>query len=165
MLALLAVPATAAPVGLLDAFAAPCSGNGDISPSLVPAGRCYAGSGSVLTISETAIVNIKSYDPATGSGSLRLDAEGMATVHCPPATFKKVSGSRDIEVSGLEACGKLKKAVAAVEYCSDQDTIRVHVKVPDDAAPGASSLPMVPITLKPTECKLAHTDLRASKAK
>lgn len=159
---LLAAGVTAAPV--LDAFALPCSGNGGYTQaagaSLV--GKCYSGSASVLTISETAILQVKSFDPATGEGTMRLDAEGVATVHCPPATFKTQAGSRDLIVD-LTACGKIKRALATAEYCSDQDTIRVHVKVPDTAAPGASNLPLIPVTLKPTVCKDAHADLKSTK--
>ena len=83
-------------------------------------------------------------------------------MHCPPTKFTKQKGSRDISLD-LNACGHIKKAVATAEYCSDQDTIRIHVKVPDAAAPGASNLPLIPVTLKPTKCKEAHADLKSTK--
>ena len=82
-------------------------------------------------------------------------------MHCPPATFNKQKGTRDINVD-LNACGHIKKALATAEYCSDQDTIRIHVKVPDTAAPGASNLPLIPVTLKPAKCKDAHAELKST---
>ena len=52
---LLAIGASAAPL-LLDAFASPCSGNGDYSGAAAGSlvGKCYEGTANVLTISETA---------------------------------------------------------------------------------------------------------------
>jgi len=159
---LLVVAITAAPI--LDVFADPCSGNGEPVASVGSlVGKCYGGESSVLTISEHGIFQIKSYDPVSGKGTLRVDAEGFQTVHCPPATFTKLSNEREIKVD-LTACGKIHKAVASAEYCSDQDTVRIHVKVPDSTAPGASNLPLIPVTLKPMTCKEAHNDLKASKS-
>jgi len=106
---------------------------------------------------------VKSFDAATSAGTLRLDAEGVSTIHCPPAPFTKVAGERTINFD-LQSCGKIHRAIASAEYCSDQDTVRVHVKVPDTAAPGASNLPLIPVTMKPTQCKEAHNDLKAAKA-
>ena len=69
---LLAIGASAAPL-LLDAFASPCSGNGDYSGAdATIVGKCYEGSATVLTISETAIIQIKSLDEATGVGTLKV---------------------------------------------------------------------------------------------
>ena len=158
---LLALAATALP--LLDVFSDPCSGSGDSAPGSM-VGQCFAGGAKVLTISEQAILKIQSFDAATGVGTLNLDAEGITTVHCPPASFTKVAGERNINVD-LAACGKIHKTLASAEYCSDQNTIRIHVKVPDSAAPGASNLPLVPVTLKPTACKGAHAELKMSKDK
>jgi len=149
---------------LLDALASPCSGNGDPSQALGSiVGKCYEGVANVLTISESANIQIKAFDTSTGEGSLKIDAVGVDNVHCPPTKFTKQTGSRDITLD-LNACGHIKKTVATAEYCSDQDTIRIHVKVPDSAAAGASNLPLIPVTLKPVTCKEAHAELKSAKS-
>lgn len=156
--ALLMAAATAAP--LLDVFADPCSGSGELKTDMV--GKCYSGGATVLTVSELAVLQIKSYDTATGEGTMRLDTEGVSTIHCPPANFKKVDKAITVDLS---ACGKIHKALASAEYCSDQDTVRIHVKVPESPlTPGAGALPLVPVTLKPTKCKEAHQELKDKKA-
>lgn len=79
MLGLLAAGALAAPV--LDAFASPCSGNGDYDSAVGSiVGKCYEGSAKVLTIAETAIIQIKSFDEATGQGTLKVgESHGSGT--------------------------------------------------------------------------------------
>ena len=106
--ALLMAAATAAP--LLDVFADPCSGSGELKTDMV--GKCYSGGATVLTVSELAVLQIKSYDTATGEGTMRLDTEGVSTIHCPPANFKKVDKAITVDLS---ACGKIHKALASAE--------------------------------------------------
>ena len=164
-LALFTIIASARAAAVLDSFAEPCTGDGAPKAEHISNGFngiCFGGGASVLTISEQAVLQIKSYDPQTGEGMMRLDAEGLQAVHCPPVKFKKANNEAAISVD-LSACGKIHRAVADAKYCSDQHTILVHVKVPDTAAPGASELPHVPVTLKPTGCKDAHSDLKSSK--
>ena len=63
---------------LLDAFASPCSGSGDPNQDVASiVGKCYEGVANVLTISESAIIQIKEFDSATGEGSLKIDAVGV----------------------------------------------------------------------------------------
>ena len=164
-LVLLSIIASANAAAVLDILAEPCTGSGTPKAELANGivGICFGGGASVLSVSEQAVLQVKSYDTTTGEGTIRVDAEGMQTIHCPPATFKKLNNEAPITVD-LSACGKIHKAIADVKYCSDQHTLLVHVKVPDTAAPGASSLPHVPVTLKPTTCKAAKTDLKAAKA-
>ena len=156
-IAVLMAAATAAP--LLDIFAAPCTGSGELKTDII--GKCYSGGATVLTVSELAVLQIKSYDATTGVGTMRLDTEGVSTIHCPPASFKKVDKVITVDLS---VCGKIHKALASAEYCSDQDTVRIHIKVPEtQMTPGAGALPLVPVTLKPTACKEAHQEMKDKK--
>jgi len=160
LLALIATVATAAPI--LDMFAEPCTGSGAFKADMV--GKCYSGGATVLTLGETAVLKVLSYDDSTHSGSMRVDLEGASVVHCGPATFKKSALDGQIN-SDLSSCGKLHKALASAQYCTDQDTIRLHAKIPDHPnLPGADMMPLLPVTLKPTPCKEAHESMKASKA-
>lgn len=67
----------------------------------------------------------------------------------------------NVDLSGCN--NKLQKALASTQYCSDQNSILLHVKVPDDAAPGAKELPHVPVTLKPSACSDAKADMHEFK--
>ena len=58
----------------------------------------------MLTISEQASVRVKSYDSATGEGTIKLDFSGMATLHCPPITFKKKAQVRYVILLALSLC-------------------------------------------------------------
>ena len=118
LLALIATSTTAAPV--LDMFADPCTGSGQMKANM--AGLCYSGGATVLALSETAIVKVISYDDATKEGSIRVDTEGASVMHCGPAAFKKSSLDGQINAD-LAGCGKLQKALASTQYCSDQDTM------------------------------------------
>ena len=55
----------------------------------------------MLTISEQASVRVKTYDSATGEGTIKLDFSGMATLHCPPITFKKKAQVRYVILLAL----------------------------------------------------------------
>jgi hypothetical protein len=65
------------------------------------------------------------------------------------------------------ACFKhnLAAALASVQYCSDQNSVLVHIKVPEEAAPGAKELPHIPVTLKAASCSDAKADMQAAVAK
>ena len=77
-LALVALLPLARCAPLLDAFASPCSGSGDPNQDVASiVGKCYEGVANVLTISESAIIQIKEFDSATGEGSLKIDAVGV----------------------------------------------------------------------------------------
>ena len=56
-------------------------------------------------------------------------------------------------------------ALASVQYCSDQNSVLVHIKVPEEAAPGAKELPHIPVTLKAASCSDAKADMQAAVAK
>lgn len=89
------------------------------------------------------VVHIKSFDAGSGKGLLRLDAEGASPQHCGNTPFTKSPGAADIGVS-FDAC--LSGASATAKYCSDQDSILIHVSVPN------KHVPTVPVTLKAAAC-------------
>jgi len=155
---------TDAAPALLDWFAEPCTGSGEPKPGTDIVGQCFSGGAKVLTISEQASVRVKSYDSATGEGTIKLDFSGMATLHCPPITFKKKAQAINVDAA---ACFKhnLAAALASVQYCSDQNSVLVHIKVPEEAAPGAKELPHIPVTLKAASCSDAKADMQAAVAK
>ena len=111
-LALLSIIASANAAAVLDILAEPCTGSGTPKAELANGivGICFGGGASVLSVSEQAVLQVKSYDTTTGEGTIRVDAEGMQTIHCPPATFKKLNNEAPITVD-LSACGKIHKAI------------------------------------------------------
>merc|ERR1719482_1761264 len=130
-----------APV-MLDVFADPCTGTAQ--PKEVT-NMCYQGGHSILgdTWKETVLVHIKEFDAASGKGFLVLDAEGASPQHCPKTPFALKSGVQDIDVT-FDKC--LSGASATAKYCSDQDSILIHVSVPN------KHVPTVPVTLKKVVC-------------
>ena len=161
MLAIFFLPTVAAAPAMLDWFAEPCTGTGELKAGTDVVGMCFSGSAKVLTIEEHALLRIKSFDAATGEGTMKLDTSGMAKISCPPAQFKKRAQAINVDLS---ACGPIHKALASAQYCSDQNTVQIHVKVPEAAAPGAAALPHIPVTLKPTACGDAKANMQELKA-
>ena len=136
--------ASAAPI--LDILADTCTGTGMPRETTAGHGICYQGSLEILggTWKETVLVHVKEFDPATGKGFLKLDAEGASPQHCEKKPFTKPPSTSDVELASLGDC--LSGATVTAKYCSDQDTMLIHVSVPN------KHVPMVPVTLKKTEC-------------
>ena len=136
--------ASAAPI--LDNFLAEtCTGTGNPAETSQGHGICYKGGLEILggTWKETVLVHIKEFDTASGKGFLKLDAEGASPQHCEKKPFTKPPSSSDIE---LNFGGCLSGATVTAKYCSDQDTLLIHVSVPN------KHVPTVPVTLRKTEC-------------
>lgn len=158
LLALIATVATAAPI--LDMFAEPCTGSGNFKADMV--GKCYGGGATVLTLTETAVLKVVSYDDSTHTGTMRVDLEGAQTAHCGPATFKKSALDGQIN-SDLSSCGKLHKALASAQYCTDQDTMcaaerdarpTVHLALPARNTPCRVMLiGFIPLAPQPSSCE------------
>jgi archaellum component FlaF (FlaF/FlaG flagellin family) len=121
-----------------------CSGTAD------PAGpACYEGSAGALGLTETVKVNLK--EVSAGAGKIDFSGSGIEGFTCTDKTFTK-SGS-DVSLSDLSDCLPDHVEVTKVQYCSDDDTMKVTVK--DDQVP----LP-VSATLKNVPC--AGRDVFAS---
>jgi len=115
---------------------ASCSGTAD------PAGpACYEGKGGALGLTETVKVNLK--EVGVGQGSLEFSGSGIEGFTCSDKTYTK-SGT-ELTLSDCSDCLPDHIAVSKVQYCSDDDTVKVTVK--DDTIP----LP-VTATLKKVAC-------------
>merc|ERR1712093_514176 len=124
--------------------AASCKGTAD------PAGpACYEGSAGALGLTETVKVNLK--EVSAGAGTIDFTGSGIEGFTCSDKTYTK-SGS-DVTLSDLSDCLPDHVEVSKVQYCSDDDTMKVTVK--DDQVP----LP-VTATLKNVPC--AGRDVFAS---
>lgn len=125
-------------------FEASCSGTAD------PAGpACYEGSAGALGLTETVKVNL--LEVSAGAGKLEFSGSGIEGFTCSEKTYTK-SGT-DVALSDLSDCLPDHVEVTKVQYCSDDDTMKVTVK--DDQVP----LP-VSATLKKVAC--ASNDVFAS---
>merc|ERR1711924_499826 len=123
---------------------ASCKGTGD------PSGpACYEGSAGALGLTETVKVNLLEVN--AGAGKLEFSGSGIEGFTCSDKTYTK-SGS-DVTLSDLSDCLPDHVEVTKIQYCSDDDTMKVTVK--DDQVP----LP-VSATLKSVAC--AGRDVFAS---
>jgi len=123
---------------------ASCSGTAD------PAGpACYEGSAGALGLTET--VKAQLLEVGAGQGKLEFTGSGIEGFTCTDKSYTK-SGS-DVTLSDLSDCLPDHVLVTKVQYCSDDDTMKVTVK--DDQVP----LP-VTATLKNVPC--AGRDVFAS---
>jgi hypothetical protein len=121
-----------------------CKGTAD------PAGpACYEGSAGALGLTET--VKAQLLEVGAGDGKLEFTGSGIEGFTCSEKTYTK-SGS-DVTLSDLSDCLPDHVEVTKVQYCSDDDTMKVTVK--DDQVP----LP-VTATLKNVPC--AGRDVFAS---
>ena len=107
-------------------FAEPCTGSGEPKPGTDIVGQCFSGGAKVLTISEQASVRVKSYDSATGEGTIKLDFSGMATLHCPPITFKKKAQVRYVILLALS----LSVSAAATDQVVPRMSLPRHQSLP-----------------------------------
>lgn len=87
-------------------------------------GRCYSGSAGALGFTESIHVNVRNYESL--NGHMDLTGTGALKLKCFNHSFTK-SGKKIS--SDLSDCVKKDIAtVSAIEYCSDQDAIKVTVK-------------------------------------
>jgi archaellum component FlaF (FlaF/FlaG flagellin family) len=112
-----------------------CSGTAD------PAGpACYEGSAGALGLTETVKVNLQ--EVSAGAGKLEFTGSGIEGFTCSDKTFTK-SGS-DVSLSDLSDCLPDHVEVTKVQYCSDDDTMKVTVKDDTVPLPVSASLKNVP---------------------
>jgi len=117
--------------------AASCSGDADPD---VSSPRCYHGSGGALGLTEN--VDVKISDLSGGAGHIDVSGDGIEAFTCSGKDFTKSGQSINTDLSDCQPEGI---TISKVNYCSDQDTIKVTVK--DDTVP----LP-VTATLKKVDC-------------
>jgi len=98
---------------------ASCSGTAE-----PPAARplCYSGSKSVLGVTETVNLKMKTY--ASGHGTMDVSGSGFKAFTCTDHAFSKSGQAISVDISDC-ADGL---AVSQAAYCSDSDTITVTVR-------------------------------------
>lgn len=116
---------------------ASCSGTADPD---VSSPRCYHGSGGALGLKEN--VDVKILDLAGGSGHIQVSGDGIESFTCSNKPFSKSGQAINTDLSD---CAPDHITIPTINYCSDQDSIKVVVK--DDTIP----LP-VSATLKKVDC-------------
>jgi cathepsin L len=115
-----------ASVLVAGAFAADASCSGSADPPAVPA--CYVGSAGALGLTETVKVAVNDY--ASSAGHADISGDGIDAFTCAGKSFTK--NGQDLALD-LSDCAPSGITISAVQYCSDQDTIKVTVKA--DAVP------------------------------
>merc|ERR1712048_1273826 len=90
---------------------------------------CYEGSAGALGLTETGQVNLK--EVGAGQGSIEFSGTGIEGFTCTDKTYTK-SGT-DLTLSDCSDCLPDHIEVSKVQYCSDDDTVKVTVK--DDTIP------------------------------
>jgi len=120
--------------------AASCSGDADPD---VSSPRCYHGSGGALGLTEN--VDVKISDLSGGAGHIDVTGDGIEAFTCSNKAFTKSGQAISTDLSD---CAPKGITISAVNYCSDQDTVKVTVK--DDTVP----LP-ISATLKKVACASA----------
>jgi len=116
---------------------ASCSGSADPD---VSAPRCYHGSGGALGLTEQ--VDVKIIDLASGAGHIEVSGDGIESFTCSNKPFTKSGQAINTDLSD---CAPDHITIPTINYCSDQDSIKVVVK--DDTIP----IP-VSATLKKVDC-------------
>merc|ERR1711933_202986 len=104
---------------------ASCSGDADPD---VSSPRCYHGSGGALGLTEN--VDVKISDLAGASGHIDVAGDGIESFTCSNKIFSKAGQAIETDLSD---CAPKGISITKINYCSDQDTIRVTVK--DDSVP------------------------------
>ena len=142
VLALLACLGAAAGVARIppELFGSSCSGSK--APHKTPP-ACYTGKASVMggAFSEGVVITITEYDWDKNKGKMDIHATGISPEDCKGLDFSKEG--QDVKFDP-RCLGRNAKVTAM--YCSDQDTILLHVTV--------AHLPIValPVTLDSTKC-------------
>jgi len=116
---------------------ASCSGSADPD---VSSPRCYHGSGGALGLKEN--VDVKILDLASNAGHIQVSGDGIESFTCSNKPFTKSGQAINTDLSD---CAPDHITIPTINYCSDQDSIKVVVK--DDTIP----LP-VSATLKKVDC-------------
>ena len=123
-----------------ELFGSSCSGSK--APHKTPP-ACYTGKASVMggAFSEGVVITIKEYDWDKNTGTMDIHATGVSPEDCKNLPFSKEG--QDIKFNP-QCLGSNAKVTAM--YCSDQDSILLHVTV--------AHLPIValPVTLTPIKC-------------
>merc|ERR1719263_598772 len=147
---LLVAPAIAASVPVaLDT----CSGSGD-----PPAGGvCYQGKGSILGISETVTVTLKSF--AGNSGVIDLKGTGVMAVSCSDKKFTKSGQDLTLDTSG---CLKSYLEITKLQYCSDTDNIYLELEDKDAPIPVHTTLDRITCPAAEAAHRLASEEFDAA---
>merc|ERR1712232_1186023 len=132
-----------ASVFVVPAGAASCTGSAD---PVVSGKMCYHGSAGALGLKENVDVVIRDF--ANAAGHVDVSGGGIESFTCSNKAVSK--HGQDISTDSLTDCLPSAIQLKTLEYCSDQDQIKVTVK--DKAVP-------LPITayLTKVDCKAEQT--------
>jgi len=118
-------------------FTASCSGTKDL---VVTAPQCYHGSGGALGLKEDVGVKID-YFGANGAGHMEVTGGGIASFTCSNKAFTK-SGLKI--TTDLNDCQPDGIKIPEIDFCSDQDAVKVTVKADAVPLPVTATLTRVP---------------------
>jgi len=104
--------------GSANSALATCSGSGD------PTAGCYEGTAGPWFASETIKVNVQKF--ANGVGAMDLKGSGIMGFACGAHSFTKSGQSVTVDLGDCLPNGV---SVPNVDYCSNDDTVHVNVKV------------------------------------
>lgn len=124
------------------AAAAPCTGTNE--PKKAPP-LCFTGKATVLGMQEQVNVTVSAYQG--GHGSVNIDAVGIAPEHCKGLNFTRVPTTNELTFDNPGAMqGCLSGATVKVKYCSDQNSVLLHLSIPH------FPIPALPETLTGVPC-------------
>merc|ERR1712054_78204 len=122
-----------------------CSGTA-VPTKTTPA--CYQGNASVLggAFEEGVAISIDTFDHDTRKGTVHIDASGVEAKHCVGYSFTLATdGTIEFDKSHLiSTCFGTFQIDS--KYCSDQDTILLHVTIPH------MPVAKLPVTLTSVAC-------------
>jgi C1A family cysteine protease len=106
---------------LVGSAAASCSGTAD---PVVTEPQCYEAKAGALGLTETVRVTVKDF--ASGAGHIDVVGSGVEEINCTGKDFTKSGQSISTD---LGDCVPSTASISEIDYCSDQDALKVKVKV------------------------------------
>lgn len=127
------------------ATAASCSGSAD---PVITEPQCYEATAGALGLKETVRVTIKDF--TAGTGHIDVVGSGIQDISCVSKAFQKAGQTITTDLSD---CLPSEVSIPEIDYCSDQDAIKVKVK--DSAVP-------IPITAsaKKVDCSSFNSEMK-----